>query len=69
MSNLIISLLLYVDQLITVLVTGPLDNAYGGGGNAPGFVLSAAVAFLSWFLGLLFLSNKGDISSPRMPLL
>lgn len=57
-----ITIAMVVPQLITVLTTGPIDNACGGGGNTPGFVLSAALAFLSWFLGLLLIPRKGDIS-------
>jgi hypothetical protein len=62
------NLIFFVDQLLTVLTTGPIDNASGGGGNTPGFIISAALAFLSWFLGLLLLSKKVDLSC-TMPML
>ncbi|KAK1695352.1 hypothetical protein QYE76_012049 [Lolium multiflorum] len=63
-----ISIAIVMPQVLAVLTTGPIDNACGDGGNTPGFALSAALAFLSWFLGLLLLSRKSDISY-SMPLL
>ncbi|CAM0956510.1 unnamed protein product [Alopecurus aequalis] len=65
-----INIAVVVPQMIAVLITGPIDNVYGSGGNTPGFLFSAAMAFLSWLLGLLFLSKKSvKAFTSTMPLL